>query len=94
LDKGHCEIFTFVPQAASAQDAAGNPTVYQVVHSPTDQRQTGEFSVNQTANRGQWVDGGAFAFDHGQLAVKLGNRGTGAGGARHAAAQLRLRCGG
>ena len=93
LDHGHCEIRAYVPQAASAQEAAGNPTFYQVMRSRTDSKPTGSFSINQTANRGQWVDTGSFAFDHGQLAVKLVNRGSGTGGARHAAAQLMLRCG-
>lgn len=93
MTTGHCEIWVFVPQGDSPQEAAGNPTVYQVLHSRNDPRQIGTFSVNQTANQGQWVDAGSFAVTDGQLAVKLVNRGAGTGGASHGAAQLMLRCG-
>ncbi len=93
MSTGHCEIWVFVPQGDSPQQAAGNPTVYQVLHSRSDTHPIGTFSVNQTTNQSQWVDAGSFAVTDGQLAVKLVNRGAGTDGASHGAAQLMLRCG-
>lgn len=93
MTTGHCEVWVFVPQGDSPQEAAGDPTVYEVLRGRDDPHQTGTFSVSQTTNQGQWVDGGSFVVNGGQLAVKLVNRGTGANGAMHAAAQLMLRCG-
>jgi translation initiation factor IF-2 len=93
LSSGHCEIWVFVAQGSAPSDVAGKPTTYEVLRGRNDQRQTASFTVDQTANRGQWVDAGSFAFSGGQLAVKMVNRGSGAGGDRHAAAQLMPRCG-
>jgi hypothetical protein len=87
-----CEVWTYVPKSPTALDAAGDPTVYQVVRSRDDQGVIGTFSVKQPAHRGTWVDGGSFAPEGGQIAVKLVNRGTGRNGARHAAGQVVVNC--
>jgi translation initiation factor IF-2 len=92
LPRGKCHIWVYVPQGNTPQEVAGNPTTYKVLRSRDDPQETGSFSIDQTANRAQWVDAGSFAFDGGHLAVKMVNRGSGAAGDRHAAAQLALGC--
>jgi translation initiation factor IF-2 len=90
--QGKCDIWAFVPQGASPQDVAGKPTTYKVVRSRDDLGQIGTFTIDQTAHRGHWVDGGSFPYSGGQIAVQMVNRGTGSGGGRHGAAQVGINC--
>jgi hypothetical protein len=89
---GTCGIWTYVPKGPRDEDVAGDPTFYEVLRGRDDRRVIGTFSVEQAPNRGTWAYGGAFDFDGGQIAVRLGNRGSGADGSRHGAAQILVNC--
>jgi hypothetical protein len=89
---GACDIWVYVPKPGRPADAAGDPTHYDVLRSDQDRTVIGTFSVEQPAHRGSWVKGGTFGFDGGRIAVRLDNRGTGTGGARHGAAEVLVRC--
>jgi hypothetical protein len=90
VTRGQCGIWAYVPKGPSDQDVAGNPTFYDVLRARDDRRVIGTFSIKQAPNRGMWAYGGAFTFDGGQIAVRLGNRGSGSG--RHGAAQILVNC--
>jgi translation initiation factor IF-2 len=92
VNRGACGIWTYVPKGGNETDSAGDPSFYQVLRSRDDRRVIGSFSIKQAANRGIWAYGGTFNFDGGQIAIRLGNRGTGANGARHGAAQVLVNC--
>jgi len=89
---GSCEVWVYVPKAHREADAAGKPTTYKVLRGRADAMVVGTFTIDQTANRGSWVRGGSYRLDRGQIAVRLLNQGTGAPGARHAAAQVQVGC--
>lgn len=93
LTRGSCAFWVFVPGSDSATEVAGKPTFYQVIRGRDDATVVGTFTVDQTASRGSWVPAGRYALERGQIAVKLLNRGVGAQGARHAAAQIQAACG-
>src|SRR5262249_29872229 len=90
---GRCQIWAYVPAGARDADVAGAPTLFYVQRSRTDQSVVGTFAVQQAASRGSWVAGGTFARSGGAIAVRMGNRGLGSGGARHGAAQIAVQCG-
>jgi hypothetical protein len=92
VNRGACGIWTYVPKGSDEKDSAGDPSFYQVLRSRDDRRVIGSFSIKQAPNRGTWAYGGTFNFDGGQIAIRLGNRGTGADGARHGAAQVLVNC--
>ncbi|GAB2931135.1 hypothetical protein GCM10027280_18440 [Micromonospora polyrhachis] len=89
---GSCEVWVYVPKAQREVDAAGKPTAYQVLRGRADATVVGTFTIDQTANRGSWVRAGSYRLERGQIAVRLLNQGTGAPGARHAAAQVQVGC--
>jgi translation initiation factor IF-2 len=92
VTSGGCDIWAYIPKTGRDRDVAGNPTTYEVLRSKEDQKVIGTFSIRQPEHRGTWAHGGTFGFDGGKIAVKLRNRGTGTGDARHAAAQVLVHC--
>lgn len=91
--QARCDVWVFVPSAARDTEAAGSPTHYWVTRGRDDTTQIGTFAIDQRANRNAWMYGGRFTTDSGRIAVRLVNRGSGASGARHAAAQIEVGCG-
>jgi len=53
-------------------------------------KDTATFAIDQAANRGRWVDAGAFAMTGAAISVHLANRGT--AGAYLVAGQVRISC--
>jgi len=89
---GSCKVWTYVPKPADPADVAGDPTNFAVLRGRTDATMVGSFTVNQPAEQFSWHFAGSFPDDNGTIAVKLLNRGTGAGGAHHGAAQVLVNC--
>ncbi len=88
---GSCDVMVYVPRPDHPQDAAGRPSAYLVLRGRDDATVVGDFTIDQTINRGRWVSVGPYPLDNGQIAIKLINRGVGVND-RHAAAQTALSC--
>ena len=91
VTSGQCSVSVYVP-AGSARDVAGRPAYYQVVRGKNDMRVVRQFTVNQAANHGRWVNAGAFPVSNGVFALRLVNRGVDAHGEHLAAAQVKVSC--
>ncbi|MFC9424692.1 adhesin [Streptomyces sp. NPDC056987] len=93
-----CALAVYVPDSGRDADAAGDPTVYQVLADPADSASGfATFGVRQVAHRGSLVQVGSYPVKGKTFAVRLVDRGQDWGseervGAHHAAAQMRVKC--
>lgn len=86
VQSGNCRLAVYVPDGG-IKDVGGAPAYYTVGGA--------SFTVDQTANRGSWVDAGAYPVSGGSLTVQLHDRGIdydGRSGAHLAAAAMRATC--
>jgi hypothetical protein len=93
---GTCAVSVYVPDTGDASDSAGRPAHYLVFGSDNATGATiAEFDVDQTRNRGRWVDAGRFATG-GRLSVRMVTRGVdfgpGRDGAHLGVSALRTNC--
>ncbi|MFF7455483.1 hypothetical protein [Kitasatospora sp. NPDC008115] len=74
---GSCTISVYVPNNSDLKAVGGAPAYYTVQNTSTPGSGTiGDFSVNQTNKRGQWVSAGQpFPVSGGKIAVMLHSRG-------------------
>ncbi|MFE2105950.1 hypothetical protein ACFXAF_08790 [Kitasatospora sp. NPDC059463] len=78
---GSCKIAVHVPNNSDVKAVGGAPAYYTVQNTSTPNSGTiGEFTINQTNNRGRWVDVGSFPVSGGKIAVMLHSRGVDWGG--------------
>lgn len=91
VTRASCDVSVYVPASTRSQDVAGRPTQYLVQRGREDTTVVGSFAIDQTINRGRWVSAGRYSLYNGQIAIRMGNRGTGLAD-RHAAAQVWLDC--
>lgn len=89
---GSCAISVYVPSTGVANDVAGHPAYYKVLGGRTSSTVAARFAIDQTVNRGRWVDAGTHQVRNGEISVHLANRGSNPGGQRIGAAQVRLSC--
>ncbi|MFJ2176836.1 hypothetical protein ACIOHE_28560 [Streptomyces sp. NPDC087851] len=93
-----CALAIYVPDSGDDADAAGDPTVYQVLADPADGTSGyAAFGVGQTVHRGSLVQVGSYPVKGKAFSVRLVDRGQDWGsqerfGAHHAAAQMRVEC--
>ncbi|MFE3601450.1 adhesin [Streptomyces sp. NPDC059142] len=93
-----CALAIYVPDSGHDADAAGDPTVYQVLADPADGTSGYRtFGVRQTAHRGSLVPVGSYPVKGKTFSVRLVDRGQDWGsqerfGAHHAAAQMKVTC--
>ncbi|WP_251059888.1 adhesin [Streptomyces sp. ISL-100] len=95
IGKGYdeCHLAVYVPNSGRDGDAAGNPTVYQVLASASSGHYPqATFGVRQIDHRGSLVAVGSYPVEGESFTVRLLDRGQASWGAHHAAAQMRLRC--
>ncbi|MET8546095.1 hypothetical protein ABZW03_36510, partial [Kitasatospora sp. NPDC004799] len=88
-----CTLSVYIPGSGDVKQVGGNPSYYTV---QSGGGQIGSFSINQTANRGSWVNQGPFSY-RGPISVTLHSRGLDFSGgtvtyAHHAAAAVRATC--
>ena len=93
---GSCAISVYVPDTGNDSDSAGQPAHYLVFRTDNASGGTaGEFDVDQTRNRGRWVDAGRFPTG-GRLSVRMVTRGidfgSGRNGAHLGVSALRASC--
>ncbi|WOX23829.1 adhesin [Streptomyces solicathayae] len=89
-----CALAVHVPSPPRPQDAAGDPSVYQVL---ADGVPYATFSVDQTAHHGRLLTTAAYPLRGDTFTVRLVDRGRDWGsaeweGAHHGAGQMRLTC--
>ncbi|MCT4356302.1 adhesin [Streptomyces sp. Je 1-79] len=89
-----CALAVHVPSPPRPQDAAGEPSVYQVLANGTPYA---TFTVYQPANTGSLLPVGSYPLGTPTFTVRLVDRGQDWGssareGAHHAAGQMRLTC--
>jgi translation initiation factor IF-2 len=89
---GSCAVSVYIPSTGVAGDVAGHPAYYKILGGRTSSTVYGRFTVDQTVNRGRWVNAGTYAVHNGELSVHLVNRGANPNGERIGAAQVRLSC--
>ncbi|WP_371493756.1 hypothetical protein OG871_01805 [Kitasatospora sp. NBC_00374] len=87
-----CALAVYIPADGDVKKVGGNPTYYTVQSGSS----SGSFSINQTANRGRWVNQGTYPY-HGSLSVTLHTRGldwhdSTKTYAHHAASAIRATC--
>lgn len=99
--KASCKLEVYVPSDTSPGLVGGDPAYYyyydSVYASSNSAKALGDFGVNQTSERGRWVQAGTFTVTTGVVSVRMvdagADQGTGASGVvRDAAAQVRLTC--
>ncbi len=95
---GNCAVSAYVPDTGTPSDSAGQPAHY-LVFGTTDATgpAVGQFDVDQTRNRGRWVEGGRFPVSRGgRLSVRMVTRGIdfgpGRDGAHLGVSALRVSC--
>ncbi|MFE7131858.1 adhesin [Streptomyces sp. NPDC057638] len=92
----HCALRVVVPRGERDQDAAGAPSVYQVLDHPDADRPRRTFRLDQEALRGGTAVVRDLSVRGRWLTVRLTDRGVdwgeGREGAHHAAAQMRAEC--
>jgi hypothetical protein len=82
---GSCALSVYVPDTGNASDSAGEPAHYLVFRTDNASGATaGQFDVDQTRNRGRWVDAGRFPTG-GKLSVRMVTRGVDFGAGREGA---------
>ncbi|MFC4078750.1 hypothetical protein [Amycolatopsis samaneae] len=88
VSQGSCQLQVYIPNG-DATRVGGSPSYYTVSGG-------GSFQIDQTRQRGRWVDAGRFAVSGGKVSVQLHSRGVdwknNGGLAHHAAAQLKATC--
>ncbi|MFI6845120.1 hypothetical protein OG535_06155 [Kitasatospora sp. NBC_00085] len=87
-----CTLSVYIPADSDLKKVGGKATLYTVKSGST----SGSFVINQTANRGRWVDQTAYAYQ-GSLTVTLHTRGEDFVGptknnAHHAASAVKATC--
>jgi hypothetical protein len=98
VKSGSCSVSIYVPDTGRSSDSAGKPAHY-VVYGSSDASGApiGQFDIDQTRNRGRFVDGGRFTLSgSGRLSVRMVTRGVDFGSGREDAhlgvSALRLTC--
>ncbi|MYV55761.1 adhesin [Streptomyces sp. SID3212] len=100
LGRGYekCALAVYVPKSDNPRDAAGDPSVYEVL-SDRDDPTSGyaAFGIRQSTHRGTLVKVGNYRVKATRFTVRLRDRGQDWGtpsryGAHHAAAQMNLTC--
>jgi hypothetical protein len=87
-----CLIQVYVPKTGSPVDTAATAAHYEVIAGRTGDA-FADFTVDQSRNGGQWVNGGSFPPHGSEFAVKLTDRGAPAKkGGRIAVSALRVTC--
>jgi hypothetical protein len=82
---GSCALSVYVPDTGNDSDSAGKPAHYLVFRTDNASGATaGQFDIDQTANRGRWVDAGRFPTG-GKLSVRMVTRGIDFGPGRDGA---------
>ncbi len=82
---GSCALSVYVPDTGNDSDSAGQPAHYLVFRTDNGSGATaGQFDVDQTRNRGRWVDAGRFPTS-GRLSVRMVTRGVDFGRGREGA---------
>ncbi|QIQ04293.1 adhesin [Streptomyces liangshanensis] len=100
LGRGYetCALAVYVPDSGNDLDAAGDPSVYEVLSDASDPHSGyAAFGVRQPAHRGTLVKVGNYRVKGTDFTVRLRDRGQDWGtptriGAHHAAAQMHLTC--
>ncbi|MFF3323080.1 adhesin [Streptomyces sp. NPDC002889] len=92
-----CSVSVVIPKSPRPEDAAGEPTTYNVLADPDDLGSAVKsFEIDQTQLRGSGLIVEKIPVRDQQLAVQLVDRGQDVGndreGAHHAAAQMRADC--
>ncbi|GDY31341.1 hypothetical protein [Gandjariella thermophila] len=94
---GSCRVSVYVPDDGDIQNVGGHPTFYTVYSNDGSSGQTGQFTIDQVYNRGNWVDAGSFPVNGRGISIELHTRGQDWVGdqrtnAHHAAAQISATC--
>ncbi|MFJ1751853.1 hypothetical protein [Kitasatospora sp. NPDC088134] len=97
INTGTCKLSVYIPNNTDVKAVGGKPAYYTVQrYFTTGEGTIGAFTIDQTANRGKWVNAGTFPVSNGKIAVMLHDRGidygAGADHAHHAAAAVRADC--
>ncbi|MEV8095078.1 hypothetical protein [Kitasatospora sp. NPDC085879] len=97
VPSGHCKISVYIPNNGDVKAVGGKPAYYTVQrYFSTGEGTISAFTIDQTANRGKWVNAGTFPVTNGKIAVMLHDRGidfgSGAEQAHHAASAVRADC--
>ncbi|MFD8322234.1 carbohydrate-binding protein [Kitasatospora purpeofusca] len=74
VTSGSCTISVYVPNNSDYKLVGGKPAYYTVQNTPSS-GVIGDFSVNQTSSRGNWVTSKAFTVSGGKISVMLHSRG-------------------
>ena len=91
---GQCRVQVYVPKSTSTTDTGATAVHFAVMAGRTGATYA-DFTVDESANAGQWVDGGSFPLHGGELAVRLTDRGVPQHkGDRIAISAARVTCGG
>jgi hypothetical protein len=72
---GQCRVQVYVPKSTSTTDAGATAVHFAVMAGRTGATYA-DFTIDESANAGQWVDGGSFPLHGGELAVRLTDRGV------------------
>ncbi|MFJ5229313.1 hypothetical protein ACIQBJ_05365 [Kitasatospora sp. NPDC088391] len=97
VPSGTCRISVYIPNNGDVKAVGGKPAYYTVQrYFTTGEGTISAFTIDQTANRGKWVNAGTFPATNGKIAVMLHDRGidfgSGAEQAHHAASAVRADC--
>ncbi|WP_033821403.1 hypothetical protein [Kitasatospora sp. MBT63] len=97
VPSGNCRISVYIPNNGDVKAVGGKPAYYTVQrYFTTGEGTISAFTIDQTANRGKWVNAGTFPVTNGKIAVMLHDRGvdfgSGAEQAHHAASAVRADC--
>ncbi|MFG2819867.1 hypothetical protein ACGFX4_10615 [Kitasatospora sp. NPDC048365] len=97
VPSGTCKISVFIPNNGDVKAVGGKPAYYTVQrYFTTGEGTISAFTIDQTANRGKWVNAGTFPVTNGKIAVMLHDRGvdfgSGVDQAHHAASAVRADC--
>ncbi|MBN1170698.1 MAG: hypothetical protein JXA67_00865 [Micromonosporaceae bacterium] len=77
---GTCAVSVYIPDTGDPRDSAGAPAHYQAYASTSSSgTPIGEFDIDQTAHRGEWVLAATLPLSGGRLAVRMVTRGQGQG---------------
>ncbi len=77
VSQNTCNISVFIPNDSNIEHVAGDPAYYQVFGSASAAGTAiGDFSINQPAALGSWVNAGSYNVTGGALTIMLHSRGV------------------
>jgi len=90
---GQCRVQVYVPKSTSTADTGATAVHFAVMAGRTGTTYA-DFTIDEAASTGQWVDGGTFPLHASELAVRLTDRGVPRReGDRIAISAVRVTCG-